>query len=389
MSVPLTRAASTADADDTVALLSKSIERYTADHYSFEQRWTALRSDRGYSERAWADYASMGWLAVRLPEELGGMAAQASDLAPFMEAVGSRLLLEPILASAILGTGIVLKRADAAQRVDMLPRLADGSLRLALAHQESLSASVVAGGGRPLPPGTRTCEYRNGAVYGGKVAVLHGDCADRFIVSATNADAGGRLLLCLVDADATGVARQSFRLLDGRGAANLRFDGAPAHSFAAAAPLDADAEALAECLREAAVALCCEALGAIRALNATTVQYLKTRKQFGKPIGSHQALQHRMVEMYMLEQEVRALCLAAQRALSAPVANHERIISGARAFTCQAARRIAAESVQMHGGIGISDELDVSHYYRRLMVSGTLFGNREAHLARFSEPLFS
>jgi alkylation response protein AidB-like acyl-CoA dehydrogenase len=181
------------------------------------------------------------------------------------------------------------------------------------------------------------------------------------------------------------VARQGFRLLDGRGAANLRFDGAPADSFAAAASSDADAEALAECLQEAAVALCCEAWGAIRALNATTVRYLKTRQQFGRPIGANQALQHRMVEMYMLEQEVRALSLAAQRALSGPIVGRERIISGARAFTCQAARYVAAESVQMHGGVGISDELDVSHYYRRVMVIGTLFGNRDCLLARFAE----
>ncbi|MFL6599882.1 MAG: acyl-CoA dehydrogenase family protein [Steroidobacteraceae bacterium] len=362
--------------DDMVAMLRESIERYTADHYSFEQRWTALRVGCGYSERAWSDYAAMGWLALRLPEEIGGLAAQATTTAPLMEAVGAKLLLEPILASVILCTGLVLKRADAAQRADMLPRLADGSLRLALAHHESLRA----GAQTPCE-----CEHRNGALYGHKLAVLHGDCADRFIVSARNADAGGRLALYLVDANATGVTSRSFSLLDGRGAANLRFEAAAAESFAAAASPDADAKALAECLHEAAVALCSEALGAMRALNAATLQYLKVRKQFGNPIGVNQALQHRMVEMYMLEQEVRALGLAAQRALMGPVEGREHIISAARAFTCSAARRVAAEAVQMHGGIGISDELDVSHYYRRLMVNGTLFGNRELHLSRFAD----
>ena len=154
--------------------------------------------------------------------------------------------------------------------------------------------------------------------------------------------------------------------------------------LAAPGLIDADAAALDHALDEAAVGLCSEALGAMCALNAATNQYLKLRKQFGKPIGANQALQHRMVEMYMLEREVRALSLAAQRALGNPVAERARVISGARAFTCGAARRVAAEAVQMHGGIGITDELDISHYYRRLMVIGTLFGNREFHLRRFA-----
>lgn len=364
-------------ADETVAMLRDGIERYTNEHYSFEQRWNALRSARSYSEQAWTDYAEMGWLAFRLPEDAGGLAAEASATAPLMEAVGARLLMEPILMSTILCTGLIAKRASDAQKAEMFPRLADGSLKLALAHQESLSASADS-----ESIGAVACEYRDGTLVGSKQAVLHGDCADRFIVSAMEAD--GQLRLCLVDTAAAGLRRRTFRLLDGRGAANLSFTGAQAEPLAAPGALEADAEALADALDEAAVALCSEALGAISALNATTNQYLKIRKQFGKVIGANQALQHRMVEMYMLQQEVRALSLAAQQALDSREEQRDRIISGARAFTCGAARRIAAEAVQMHGGIGITDELDVSHYYRRLMVIGTLFGNRDCHLDRFA-----
>jgi hypothetical protein len=362
-----------ATVDETVVMLRDSIERYTGEHYSFERRWSALRSTRGYSEQAWAAYADMGWLALRLPEDAGGMAAQHSATAPLMEAVGARLLLEPLLMSAILCTGLLLKRASQAQKAEMFPSLADGSLKLALAHEESLSASA----GSDI-----ACEYRSGTLTGSKQAVLHGDCADRFIVSARDAD--GRVRLCIVDADAAGLQRHSFRLLDDRGAANLRFHGVKAAALAAPAADDADAIALQEALDEASAALCSEALGAISALNSATQQYLKIRKQFGKPIGANQALQHRMVEMYMLQQEVRALSLAAVQAVSSGGAEGQRVISGARAFTCGAARRIAAEAVQMHGGIGITDELDVSHYYRRLMVIGTLFGNRDFHLDRFA-----
>lgn len=365
-------------ADETVAMLRDGIERYTNQHYSFEQRWNALRSPRGYSEQAWADYAEMGWLALRLPEEAGGLAASSTTTAPLMESVGARLLMEPLLMSTVLCAGLICKRATDAQKAAMFPKLADGSLKLALAHQESLSANADG-----ESPGAVGCEYRDGVLNGIKQTVLHGDCADRFIVSAR--DAGGRLRLCLVDAAADGLNCRHFRLLDSRGAANLSFSGVRAEALAAPGAVDADAVALADALDEASVALCSEALGAIAALNAATSQYLKLRKQFGKIIGANQALQHRMVEMYMLQQEVRALSLAAQQALDRREPQRDRIISGARAFTCGAARRVAAEAVQMHGGIGITDELDVSHYYRRLMVIGTLFGNRDCHLDRFAE----
>jgi len=366
-------AAIDAAADETLAMLRDGIQHYTSEHYSFEQRWSALRSSRGYNEKTWLDYADMGWLALRLPEDAGGLCADASTTAPLMEAVGARLLMEPLLMSVILCTGLICKRASDAQREQMFPMLASGSLKLALAHHESLSANVQS---------DIACEYRHGVLNGSKQAVLHGDCADRFIVSARDGD--GRVRLLLVDAAASGVQRQNFRLLDGRGATNLTFSAVRAEALAAPGPVQADAEALADALDEADVALCSEALGAISALNATTSQYLKIRKQFGKIIGANQALQHRMVEMYMRQQEVRALSLAAQQALDRSEPDRDRIISGARAFTCGAARHVAAEAVQMHGGIGITDELDVSHYYRRLMVIGTLFGNRDCHLERFA-----
>jgi alkylation response protein AidB-like acyl-CoA dehydrogenase len=359
-------------ADETVAMVRDGIERYTSEHHSFEQRWSALRSARAYSEQAWTDYAHMGWLALRLPEDAGGIGGGATATAPLMEAVGAKLLLEPLLMSAVVGTGLVMKRASDAQKAELFPKLAEGSLKLTLAHQESLDASTDS---------DINCEYRDGILNGRKQAVLHGDCADRFIVSAR--EPTGRVRLCLVAAAAAGVRRRDFRLLDGRGAANLSFEDVSVETLDAPGADDADAIALSEALDEACVALCSEGLGAITALNTATIQYLKIRKQFGKLIGANQALQHRMVEMYMLQQEVRALSLAAQQALESRAPGRDRIISGARAFTCAAARHIADEAVQMHGGVGITDELDVSHYYRRLMVIGTLFGNRDYHLHRF------
>ncbi len=362
--------------DEVISMLRESIERYGGEHYDFAQRWTALESARGYSEQAWSDYARFGWLALRLPPEQGGIGADPHATAPLMESVGARLLMEPILASAIIATGLLLRRASAEQQSGRLSKLADGSLVLAFAHQEALNA---------FSEEAVACSFDGGTLSGAKLAVLHGDCADELIVSARDRKRGNAVSLYFVDGAEPGVRRQSFRLVDGRAAANIYLNAARAEPLAAEGGTDAATCAIAAALDEAAVALCAEGVGAIRAINAATNQYLKTRKQFGRPLGANQALQHRLVEMFVLEQEARALTFAAQRELADSPAACTRLISGARAFICSAARKIAAEAVQMHGGMGVSDELDISHYYRRVMVLVTLFGNREFHLARFAE----
>jgi alkylation response protein AidB-like acyl-CoA dehydrogenase len=350
---------------EAAVMLRDSAQRYAADNYSFLQRRALLCDAAGWSANAWRAYGELGWLALRLPEEQGGLNADALAIGALMEVVGARLLMEPILASAIVGSGLVLSQGSGAQREQLLPGLADGSVKLAFAHVEA-----------------DACEVRDGRLSGGKIAVLHGDIADRLIVSAADANEGGLTRLYLVDPRAAGVEMTRYRLLDGRGAANLGFAGAaaerlaPDHSGSAQAAID-------EALDHAAAAQCAEALGIVRALVATTCEYLKTRKQFGRVIGSNQALQHRAVDMFLLQEEIAALTLAAQRALAKPAFERERIVSGAKAYVCSAARHVANEAVQMHGGLGLTEELDVSHYFRRLMVSATLFGSRDEHFTRF------
>jgi alkylation response protein AidB-like acyl-CoA dehydrogenase len=388
---------------DTVDMLRDTAQRYAAEQYSFAQRRAVLAE--GSSGRAWRDYAEFGWLALRLPEADGGIGAAAAAIGALMEVVGARLLMEPVLASAVLGTGLVLAAANATQRAAMLPALADGSLMLAFACEDDPAAGIA-------------CELRGQRLHGAKLNVLHGDVAGRLIVSVRDADAAGAWALCLVDPAAAGVHRRSYRLIDGRGAAALRFDGARVERLEAT---DA-AAAIARARDEAAVALCAEALGVVRSLVSATCDYLKVRKQFGRTIGSNQALQHRMVEMYLLQQEVQALTHCAQRSLddghahrslgdpaqrslgdpaqrslgadpaqrsldaaTADATQRARAISGARAYIAGAARRIANDAVQLHGGLGITEELDISHYFRRVMVINALFGNRDEHLARFVE----
>lgn len=350
---------------DTVEMLRDAMQRYAAEQYSFAQRRAMLAE--GGSDSAWRDYAAFGWLALRLPEESGGIAADASAIGAWMEVVGSRLLMEPVLASAVLGTGLVLATASAAQGTALLPALAEGRLKLAFACDDDASAGL-------------RCELRGERLHGGKLNVLHGDVAGRLIVSARDADADGRWALCLVDPASAGVERKAYRLIDGRGAATLRFQAARVERLDAG---DA-AEAIAKARDEAAVALCAESLGIVRSLVAATCDYLKVRKQFGRTIGSNQALQHRMVELFLLQQEIEALTRAAQRSLDADPAQRTRTISGARAYIAGATRRVANEAVQMHGGLGITDELDISHYFRRVMVVNALFGGRDEHFMRYA-----
>lgn len=351
---------------DTVEMLRDTMQRYAAEQYGFAQRHAILAE--GSSARAWRDYAEFGWLALRLPEDDGGIAADAHAVGALMEVVGARLLMEPVLASAVLGTGLVLAAADAAQRTALLPALADGSLKLAFACDDD-------------PAAGRGCQLRGERLHGGKINVLHGDVAGRLIVTARDADAAGAWALCLVDPAAAGVERRPYRLIDGRGAATLRFEAARVERLGAT---DA-AEAIARARDEAAVALCAETLGVVRSLVGATCDYLKVRKQFGRTLGSNQALQHRMVELFLLQEEVQALTHAAQRSLDAEPAQRARGISGARAYIATAARRVANEAVQMHGGLGVTEELDISHYFRRVMVINALFGSRDEHFARFVE----
>jgi hypothetical protein len=354
---------------DTAGMLRDSARRYADDHYSLVQRHAVLADPAGYSAGAWRAYAELGWLALRLPEEHGGMDADPLVVGALMEVVGSRLLMEPVLASAVVGTELLLQQASAAQQDDYLPRLAEGSLKLAFADAEP-------------GDGASPCTMREGRLTGTKIAVLQGDIADRLIVSAVDAARGAETRLYLVDPASFGVEATRFRLVDGRGAANFHFAGVSVE------PLDAGQErsaaaTIADVRDRATVASCAEALGIVRMLVAATCEYLKIRKQFGRPIGTNQALQHRAVEMFLLQEEIAALTLAAQRALASPPAERARVISGAKAYICDAARTVANEAVQMHGGVGVTEELDVSHYFRRLMVNAALFGNRDEHFARF------
>jgi len=356
--------------DDTLTLLRDSMARYRGESYTFDARRRWLDAGIGYSGEAWLEYGRLGWLAVALPEDCGGFDGESRAVAALMEFVGGALALEPVLASAIICARLLSRCRD--PRVDAwLDAIGSGAQVFALAHVESADDGVA---------GSVAAVLRDGCLSGSKTVVLHGDVADRLIVSARDADGGG-LALCCIDPSSPGVAATRYRLVDGRGAASFAFDSAGAERIGPAA----DASPLIEeVLDDARLALCSEAYGAIRALNEATVEHLRTRHQFGRPIGANQALQHRMVDLVILQEELRAVIEAAQRAGAGPAALRMRAVSGAAAHAATAARQVAHEAVQMHGGMGITLELPVSHYFKRLMVTARLLGDRDLHLRRFA-----
>ena len=354
---------------ESLTLLAASVARYGREKYSFEARKALPGRAPGFSLAAWQDYADMGWLAAHLPVEDGGFGGDARAIAALMRYAGEHLALEPLFASVVLAGGVLAACEGAAAR-GRLEALAGGSRIFALAHAEGLGDGM---------DGSVEAVVRAGCLTGHKRMVLHGDVADELIVSARAAGEGSTALYAL-DTSLVGVRRSPMRLLDGRGAASFVFAAVPVTQLVSAA---ADGW-----LDHARLALCAEAHGAMRALNRDTLAYLKMRRQFGRPIGANQTLQHRMTELYMLEQEVAAVIDAAQRAcVSAagePDARSRRALNGAAAHCLHAGRQIAHEAVQLHGGIGTTDALAVSHYFKRIMVLNQLLGDRDAHLDAFA-----
>ena len=352
---------------DTMAMLRGSMERYRKDKYLFDMRGSCLAVGCGYSEQAWRTYAEMGWLALPLGVDFGGFDGDPSAVAPLMEFVGASLALEPVFASSVLSGGL-LRYCEAAQTRVLKQAVASGQSVLAFAHGESAEPDIGSGAAARLV---------SGRASGRKELVIHGDIADTFLVTLRDAITGN-VVLARLDAGAAGLKRDSYRLVDGRGAANLAMESAPVEVL-----LDDAGFAIDWVLQWGCLALCSETLGAIRALNAMTNEYLKTRKQFGRPIGANQALQHRMVELLMLEIELESVIDSALQLVDLGGRAGLRFVSAAAAHAATAARTCAHEAVQMHGGIGMTVALPVSHYFKRLMVTARLLGDRDAHMRRF------
>jgi len=372
------------DLSEEQRLLQDSVDRLLADTYTFEKRKAYLAEPEGWSRSLWSQYAELGLLGLPFAEEHGGFGGGGIETMLVMQAFGRALALEPYLTSIVLcGTALRLAGNKAAQS-DLLPQIATGKLVVALAHgerQARYDLSDVLTTAKPKGNGW--------VIDGAKSVVAHGDSADKLIVSARSggdrADPKG-IALFLVDAKAGGVARRAYRLRDGMGAAEIALSGVEVGRDGLLCEAGA-AYTVIERVAEAGIAAtAAEAVGAMEAMQKMTLEYLKTRQQFGRPIGDNQALQHRATEMFVALEQGRSLAmLAAMMIDEADAAERQRNIAIVKAGVGQAARFVSQNAVQLHGGIGMTEEYAVGHYFRRCMVIEHSFGDTAYHLSRLAE----
>ena len=361
--------------NDEQQMLLDTTQRFLASEYSFEQRHKLLESDQGWSREIWKQLAELGLLAVDIPENDGGIGAGPVGVMLVSQAVGHSLLLEPFLSSAIVATQAIVAIGSDAQRAHWLPTLASGDLIAVLAHDEARAAIDLS------KITTRATRSDAGWILSGRKSVVyHAPMADLYLVSARVDDRS--LGLFAVAADAAGVTRHELRTVDGQRAADLSFDNV---LIEADARLGKDVgESLAAIIDGGVAALCAEAFGVLDRVLKATIEYSRSRKQFGMPIGSFQALQHRMADMLIhLEQARSMMYLATERCSDTDAVARGAAISGAKALIGQAARFVGQQAVQLHGGMGMTDELDVSHCFKRLLAFELRMGTTDEHLERY------
>jgi alkylation response protein AidB-like acyl-CoA dehydrogenase len=353
-------------------LLEDTVRRFAAKDYAFEKRRAIRDSAEGWSREAWQALADLGLLALNVPEEHGGLGGGPVDTMLVMNALGPGLLLEPYLASAVMATALL---RECPRQVGLLGQMAAGERIVVLAHDEPDAR------GNPGFVATRCrADGTDFLLDGRKCVVAHAAAADALIVSARLED---NLALFLVPRDAPGLALDAYPTLDGTRAAEVHLAGV---RLPATARLAAGHAALERAQDIGLAALCAEAVGIMKATLDATVDYLRTRRQFGQPIGRFQALQHRAADMLLHYEQAKSMSyLAAMRCTSKDAALRRRALSAAKVTIGRAARFIGQQAVQLHGGMGMSDELVVSHWFKRLTAIELTFGDTDTHLQYFIE----
>jgi pimeloyl-CoA dehydrogenase small subunit len=369
------------DLSEDQRLLQDSLQKLLKDKYGFENRKGYMKSETGWSRDLWAAYAELGLLGMPFAEADGGLGYGAVETMIVMEQFGRALALEPFVSTVVMGGGFLRHGASAEQRAAMVPQIAEGRLLLAFAHTEPQSRFDL--------HDVATTAKKDGAGWildGRKGVVLHGDTADHLVVTARlsgqRRDREG-IGVFLVPATAQGVSRRGFRTSDGQRAADIAFDHVKVGPEAELKGGLALAERVVD---ETIAALAAEAVGCMEAAKDLTVDYLKTRKQFGRPIGSFQALQHRAAEMMVCLEQARSMAMLAAMMASEPdAAERRRQMRAVKIEVGRNARFVGQQTIQMHGGIAMTMEYAGGHYLKRLTVIENMFGDMDHHLAALSE----
>ena len=373
------------DYNEEQKMLKESMQRWVQDNYSFDQRRVILDSEEGLSRAHWSTFAELGWLSIPFSEEYGGYGGSIIDTAAMMEEFGKALLLEPMAANLVMFGG-ALQKAGGANAQSIIPQIIDGSLMGALATYEPQARYDLSN--------IKTAATADGdsiTLTGSKALAAGGAHADHFIVSAresgdTTDETGISLFLVARDAEGLTVTPQN--LMDGQKVADLTLDGVSVSADQRIGEAGAGYAILDATMQDASIALSAEAVGIMQTLNKETIEYTKTRKQFGVPISVFQALQHRMVDCFMAYEQSKSLLCGALCELTdgtTPREDARQTVLALRTLIAKYGKQVGDEAIQMHGGMGITDEMSVGHYVKRLLMINLQFGNGDFFQKQFNQ----
>ncbi len=364
-------------------MLGDALAKFLEREYGFEKRKAIRASSDGFSREVWAAFADMGLLGLPFDEAHGGFGGTAVDTLLVMQALGRALVVEPYWATVVMAGNAIRLGGTAAQKDEHLQGIACGEKLFAWAHGEPGSRYELA------HVQTRAVKSGDGFVLdGAKAVVQFGAQADSLLVSARTSggmrDVNG-ISLFIVDRKAPGVTVRDYRTIDGLRAAEITLNGVRLGAEATLGAAGDAGELIGHVSDLGLAALCAEGVGLMESLNAATLDYLKTRQQFGQPIGRFQALQHRAVDMMIHAEQSKSMAyLAAMRAAGPDATGRHHAVTAAKAYVGRAARRVAEEAIQLHGGMGVTDELAASHYAKRLVMLDMMQGDADHHLAQFA-----
>ena len=362
---------------DEQRLLRESADRFVSETYTADHRRKVASDPLGFSADIWKQFADLGWLALPIAEAHGGLGGGAIEIGILMEAFGRGLVSEPYLSTVVISASLISECGTEAQKQALLPDIADGSLYLAFAHSERqarFDLADVRTTAKKAPDGWR--------LNGHKTAVLDGNAAGQIIVSARVDDGSGKLCLFLVPQGTGGLALRDFPRLGGGRACNLELNGVQLSAGALLGDGSDALPAIEATIDRAMAALGAEAVGIMQTLLDQTLEYTKIRKQFGRPLSANQVIRHRLADMAMQCDEARSIALRAALMVDAEPVARSRAASGAKAKIGKCARFVAEQSVQLHGAMGVTEELDVGAYLKRLLAFDTLFGGSAHHYRR-------
>ena len=365
-------------------MLQESVQKFVYKNYDFDTRNQIIASEKGFSQENWDLFAELGWLTVPFKDDDGGFGGSAVDLAVMMEEFGKAMLVEPFIATAVLSGGVISGQGSAEQKAELLPKIMEGKLQLACAYAEQGSRFNLVN-----IKTSATVEGDTVVLNGSKTAVLNGSNAEILLVavreSGAATDSEG-ISVFMVDASSVGVSIQSFTNMDGKKSAEISFKDVSVPISRRLGASGSASKVLQDSVDRATLAVSAEAIGAMESLLHKTVEYSKTRKQFGTAIGTFQALQHRMADMFIECQLARSILIMAAMKLDSgeDALEKTKSVSAAKSRIGRAIQKVGQDAIQIHGGIGMTEELDVGHLFKSVTAAEIMFGNTDYHTQRFA-----